>query len=165
MALSTSTKSQLWSIDLIVALIIFVGAVLFFYKYSANTTNIEEDSMNDLLLEAKLLSSYLTSTGVPANWTSSDVSLAGLTDGELRIDKAKIDAFANIAAADYQRSRTLLTASHNYQLHFEDAQGNAIGIADDTFIGSNYSAADDIVAVTRLVYYNGTFVKMLVVVW
>ena len=65
MASSISTRAQVWSFDLIFALLVLVACILLFYNYSNNLAGTDKKSMEELLLSAKTISSYLVSTGGP----------------------------------------------------------------------------------------------------
>jgi hypothetical protein len=168
MVLFISTKkSQVWSLDLMVAIFIFLGALLLFYKYTVNAGTLGEGEENNLLMDAKLISSYLVSTGYPEQWTESNVSLIGLTDGDMRIIDWKVEQFSNIALADYTNSRRLLSAMNNYYVSFEDKHGNALNVNGIWGIGKNYTAdnPDSLIKVERFLIYNSSIIKLKVHVW
>ena len=168
---SISTKSQVWSIDLIIGIIIFSTALILFYKYSINTIDIEKKDVGDLLLDAKLISSYLVSPGYPANWQDNpgDVTLIGLTNGNMDINAKKVKEFSELAASNYPRSRKLLSTTHNYYVFFEDKNNNTIKIkgVEEDWIGKYYADENptNLIKIVRFVYYNSTIIRMVVYVW
>ncbi|MBW2975190.1 hypothetical protein KY366_05725 [Candidatus Woesearchaeota archaeon] len=165
MALSTLTKrSQIWSIDLMIAAVIFLTALLFFFRYSINNINPENREIDNLLLESKLISSYLVSEGYPPGWTAGDVTLIGLTDGNMELDPDKVESFK---ALSYPESRKLLSTAHDYYVFFEDKDNNTISIKGVEWIGKDYTAEDpdNVIKIVRFVNYNSTIIKMMVYVW
>jgi hypothetical protein len=168
MALFTSTKkSQVWSLDLMVAIFIFLGALLLFYRYTLNAGSLGEEERDSLLLDAKLISSYLVSTGYPELWSESNVSLIGLSDGDMRLIGWKVEQFSDIALADYTNSRRLLSAMHNYYVSFEDKDGNPLKISGIEGIGKNFTSENpsSLIKVERFLIYNSSIIKMKVHVW
>lgn len=150
-----------------VAAIIFLVALLLFYKYSINTLDLDDQGVDYLLLDAKLISSYLVSSGYPDGWTENNVTLIGLTDGEMRINKEKVEDFSDIALADYPRSRRLLSSTNDYYVFFEDKEGNLLKIDGISGIGKNISAEnpENLIKIERLVVYNSSIIKLMVYVW
>ena len=121
-------KAQVWSLDLAVALVIFLVALFMFYKYSINSIYTEKYNMNDLLLDGKLISSYLVSEGYPIDWDSSNVTLIGLTDGRNKLIQEKVEDFSTITSSDYHNSRKLLSTTHDYYVYFENENGGLVSV-------------------------------------
>lgn len=171
MASSILTKSQVWALDLIIAVVIFLGALLLFYKYSINTVDIEKKDIGDLLLDAKLISSYLVSAGYPTDWQEhpGDIMLIGLTNGNMEINPKKVQEFSNLVASNYTKSRKLLSTTHDYYVFFEDKNNNIIrieGVGED-WVGKDYTNEnqEDIIKTIRFVNYNSTIIKLVLYVW
>jgi len=168
MAQSISTKSQVWALDIVIAIAIFIGALLLFYRYSLNSIDIEKKDMEDILLDAKLISTHLVSAGYPLNWQDSpnDVALIGLTNGEMDLNTQKVQGFSQLATSDYTRTRRLLSTSHDYYVFFEDKNNITIQIpgVGKSWIGKNYSneAPEDIIKTIRFVSYNSTIIRLVV---
>lgn len=167
LSISIKKKNQIWSFDLVIATLIFLGVLIIFYKYSVNTVDIEEQGTDYLLLDAKLISSYLVSSGHPEDWTTDNVTLIGLTDGEMRLDQEKVEQFSEIASLDYTESRRLLSTTHNYYVFFEDKEGNPLEISGISSIGKDYLAENpsDLIKVVRFVFYDSKIIKLVVYVW
>jgi hypothetical protein len=160
-------KAQVWGIDLAVALIIFFGAILFFYKYGIEAIDSEKQDASALLQDAKLISNYLVSPGYPENWTLNDVTLLGLTDQDARLSPEKVQMFYNFSKYNYTQSRMLLSTSHHYFVFFESKEGNATKIYNVSWIGRNYTIDNprNIIKISRFVFYNSSIIKMNVYVW
>ena len=150
-----------------IAIIIFSGALLAFYRYSSNVIDAEQQDVDNLLLDAKLLSSYLVSAGYPEDWTTTNVSLIGLTDGETRLSKGKVEQFLNIASSDYAKSRRLLSTAYDYYVLFEDKDGEPLKIGSVAAIGKDYSAENpkNLIKIERFAFYNSSVIKLVVYVW
>ncbi len=171
MARYISTKSQVWALDIIMAIVIFLGALLLFYRYSLNSIDIENKGADDLLLDAKLVSTYLVSEGYPINWeeSPSDATLIGLTNGKMDLNTQKVQGFSQLSISDYSKTRKLLSTTHDYFVYFEDRDNNTIsipGVVND-WIGKNYSIDNpkNIIKTIRFVRYNSTIIRMVLYVW
>ncbi len=164
---STSRKSQIWSLDLVVGILIFLGALLVFYKYSINTLDYGGEDESNLLLDAKLMSSYIMSEGYPADWSVGNVTLIGLTKDGVRIDPDKVAYFSSIAVSNYTISRRLLSTSYDYLISFEDKEGSPVVINGVSSIGKNFSAEEheELIKVERLAIYDSGIIRVLVHIW
>jgi len=171
MARYTSTKSQVWALDIVIAIAIFLTALLLFYKYSLNSIDIERKGTDDLLLDAKLISTYLVSEGYPADWDThvQDVTQIGLTDGKHKIVPYKVQQFKNMIydQSSYDNTRKMLSTTHDYYVFFEDKNNNTLNIGGVNWIGKDYSNEDptDIIRTIRFIGYNSTIIRMVVYVW
>jgi len=122
-----------------------------------------QSERSSILLDAKLASSYLLSAGYPENWTASDVSVIGLTDGQGRLSYDRLSMFNSIALSDYTRSRRLLSIAHDYNVCFE--QGNSTMVIKGIgCVGMAYDGSD-VIKITRVVHYNSSIIRMVVKVW
>lgn len=163
----TNNKSQVWSLDLMIGIIIFATSLTFFYKYGIDSIDFERQNVNNLLLDAKIISNYLISKGYPEDWTHANVTLIGLTNGEMDINPDKVSEFSDIATMDYTKSRKLLSTMYDYFVFFEDKSNNTIRINEVEWVGKDYRVEDpkNIVKVIRFVNYNSTIIRMVVYVW
>jgi hypothetical protein len=168
MAPSTSTrKAQVWSLDLFIAVLIFLGGLLLFYKYSINLVDSQEQGASDLAVEAKIISSYLTSAGYPQDWASGTVASIGLTDGEARLSKSKVEEFYDLALSNYTITRRLLSTQYDYLVEFKNKDNNPVSIGTVQKIGKDYTTynPENIIKITRFVFYNSSIIKMEVYAW
>lgn len=172
MVLFISTKkSQIWSLEFIVALLIFISALFVFYNYSINLSDIREVTVKELIIDAKTLSSYLMSEGLPKNWNSSNVITIGLTDGNYRINETKVSYFSDM---DYSIAKNMLSVINDYYIFFEDKNGSTITINGIDGIGkpgvtkTNLNATEhpsDIIKIFRFAMYNNTIIRLGMYVW
>lgn len=163
----TSTESQVWALDLIIAIVIFLGAIFLFYKYSVNLSTIGQDNIPNLLSDAKVISSYLVSEGIPNEWTILNVTIPGLMKKNLKLSTEKWTNFYQLAESDYQRTRNLVSTRHDYFIFFEKKNGEKQIINGAWWAGKNYSMDNpkDIIKIYRFVYYNSTILRMGLYVW
>ncbi|MFH1641417.1 MAG: hypothetical protein ABIC04_00800 [Nanoarchaeota archaeon] len=160
-------KSQIWGLDLIVGLLIFTGALIFFYKYTINTVDSDKHNVDDIIMEARLISSYLTSTGYPANWSLDDVTLIGLTDGGVNLLDSKVSEFSQIVSLDYTNSRKLLSTGSDYNVSFFSKDDVPYEISGISSIGknSNNESVSNLIQVVRFLVHDSNIIKVVVQVW
>lgn len=158
------TKGQVWSLDILVAFTILLGGIIFFYYQNPLESSIPEGDTETLTLHAKSISGFLVSAGFPANWTSENVTIIGLTDGNTRLSQTKVYYHSSI---DYKRTKNLLSTTRDYQISFRDRMNSPFSIGNVTTLGKNSSAEnpENIVTLTRYIFYNGSIIQMVVNVW
>lgn len=172
MVLFTSArKSQIWSIEFIVALIIFISALFIFFKYSINLSNIQEITLKELVIDAKTVSNYLVSEGLPKDWNTSNVISIGLTDGNYQLNTTKLGNFSQL---DYITTKSMFSVVNDYYIFFTDKNDTTVIINEIEGIGkpginrTNLDALEDpsdVLKVFRFVLYNSTIIKMGIYVW
>ena len=64
---------------MIIAVLIFGAAILIYYKTTTNLSDQDEALLDDLLIDAKLISGSLMSQGYPYNWSKDNVARIGIT--------------------------------------------------------------------------------------
>ncbi len=152
------------------AFLIFIGALVFFYKFSIDLTSSSENSVNDLISGAKDVSNLLITSGYPPNWNSSTVILFGLTDAD-RLNDTKVYFFSQ---QEYNSSKSLLSTQYNYYVFFEYTNGTQAVVGNVTGIGKPGINASNvlqvanprnIVKIDRLVIYNSSIVRMKLYMW
>jgi len=165
-SISIKSGSQIWSLDLIIAFLIFLGSLLLFYNFSINTVDLEKEDVESILLDAKLISGYLASSGHPEDWTADTVVSIGLTDGDMRLEEEKVKQFSNMASLDYANTQKLLSTTHDYNISFEK-DNTSVEIKGVSSIGKDYKTDNprNLLKVIRFVFYNSSIINMVVHVW
>jgi len=164
-------KSQIWSIEFFVGIMIFIGALLIFYKYSFNLSDIQANTLKELIIDSKTILNYLMGEGLPKNWNTSNVISIGLTDGNYRINVTKV---GNFSALSYGRAKSLLSVMNDYYVFFEDRNKNSVTINGVEGIGkpgvnktnlNSTESPSDVIKVFRFAMYNSTIIRMGIYVW
>ena len=124
-------KSQVWSLDFIIALAMFLAALIMFYKYSANLTA-PQNTLSDLVMDAKSISGSLLSAGYPLNWGVGNVVTIGITNSQ-KINSTKVQRFSYIP---YNQTKKLLNAKNHYLVFFENKEGKRIPVGGVCYIGN-----------------------------
>ena len=169
--LSILTKAQVFSLDLIIAVIIFGSAVLIYYKNITNLSDQDETLLDDILIDAKIISNSLMSSGYQTNWTKDNVERIGITDDN-RVSEAKLAEFSKIP---YKESKKLFGTIYDYYVFFTDRNNNIIyinssleGIGKTGVNFTNIQTVENpkkLVKVTRLVVKESEIEKMVIYLW
>ena len=165
------TKAQVFSLDLIIGIIIFGSAILIYYKTTTNLSDQDEALLDDLLIDAKTISSSLMSQGYPYNWSKDDVVRIGISNDN-RINETKLEQFSMIS---YKESRKLFGTVYNYYIFFRDRNNNILrfnesleGIGKADVNSTNIQIVKNpkkLVKITRLVIKDSDIAKMVIYLW
>ncbi len=164
-------KSQIWYIDLSVALSIFLIMLVFSFKFLSETYIFEKD--NNMISEADRLSAKLMTPGIPENWTNEDVISIGLTR-ENKLDTSKINYLINLSKESYPNVKAILSIKSDFIIFFENRTGDMINFSDSGYIGMpgktqyNIEAEEKVFIERYLAYtYNNIseILSMKVVLW
>lgn len=119
-------KAQIWAIDLSIALIIFVGVIFLFYKYSISFAP-EDPLINKMIKEGGYVSNTLLTTGFPPNWNELNLDetfAIGLTDKDGMLDLNKLSNFSawigNSGGDNYTASKKKVNTKYDYYITFYD---------------------------------------------
>ncbi len=132
-------KGQSWSIDVIIAVIIFILIITVFYSVISSKN--KSDSTTDLKQESFAISSKLRSK-------SSATSI--MENGEISLDKLE-----ELCMMGYEKAKEELGVEDDFCIYFEDQNGDIIpipcgatqkaGFGDPSInISSEYKCNDDI---------------------
>lgn len=147
--------AQTWSIDLIVASVIFLTGILVFYVHTINISNETEESFNALSFDGDLIASMLLSEGFPSNWNKQNVITIGIL-ADNKINQRKIDEFHALSLNDYQRTKSLFNTRYDYLFFLEDKKGIV------NFGSCAIGSPDAIEADTSLAYFYQNTNEMLI---
>ena len=120
-------NSQAWSLDVMLAVIIFIGTVFFFYAILDTTQGTKAEELQDEA--SKVL------TGI-----SSEDSGVGIMDGN-KINTTKLEDLLG----NYSSIKSKLKVENDFCIYFEDEDGNILYInATTTGLGSGIINVSDI---------------------
>jgi hypothetical protein len=155
--------------DFIIGFVIFTMALILFYKYYPHLPA-GQDQSDELLTEGKLISDSFLSGGYPADWTTGNVVMIGLTNGNSVLNESKLSSFYSM---DYQETRHVLDIKYNYYLYFACKNGSIAvinGSEGKGYPGITPYNADSIetgrlTKISRLVLYDSQIVEMVLLLW
>ncbi len=155
-------KAQVWFIDFMIGILIFVIVIFIYYGYAHNINQNPGEITSDLILDAKAISSSLITQGSPPNWNQSNVEIIGLTNGKQRIVQEKLDLLANIT---YSEARNKLRTPYNFYLQLKHLNGTVIPINSQPGFGQTPSDTENLASLTRVVVYNSKLTNLVIQVW
>jgi len=159
----STIKGQIWSFDFMLGIFIFVGVLIVF---SNSVSNIKPDITENLAMQGQYISDHLVNSGIPNNWTIDDVDFIGLTT-EKRLDSNKVTNFNNIVTTNYFNVKKILGVRSDFYVYFSDANHTVIDINGISSIGKDYTIEniDNLVKIERFLIYQGSPIRMVVLVW
>ena len=135
-AFSIGKKGQIFSVDAIAAVSVFLFILLITISYSTEVSNkISEVETDNSRYDAALAAanSIVYSYGEPSNWENlqlSGVSAIGLAKSRNEIDNAKLMRLADLNAANYNEVKEILgLEKYGLKIDVEELQ-NGQGIAE-----------------------------------
>ena len=121
-------KSQAFSMDIMIAFVIFLGTIFIFYSIISNSG---ENKARDLQDDASEVMKVILSRD--SNYRLTDGSIVNLT---------KIE---DLLELDYEDLKRQLRIESDFCIYFEDVDGNIIYLSEDkTGIGSDKISISDI---------------------
>jgi len=150
-------KSQVWYLDFMVGVFIFVTLIVIYYQYYGNFVDDSEVEWQEIIIDSKAISSILISAGYPADWTNDTVSVIGLTDGNYRINFTKLARLKNMS---YKQAKDVMRTRFEFYFFIENQNGTVVDSA-----GMNATDHLFLVQTTRFVIYNSSVSKMVLHVW
>jgi len=164
-------KAQVWSLDLMSAMALFLVGIVVFFTYSINQPGEAEDNLELLFYEGKVIASSLLSPGYPTQWDSDNVATIGLTD-DGRINNTKLKELYDMTSItednDYNLSKNILNTRFDYYIFFET---NMTSIAPDLDgIGKLGTTRDNVnaknlIKTTRFTVYQNKTTPLYLYTW
>jgi len=142
-------RGQIWSFDLIFALIIFIVGLVVIYFYAINYNSTTSSSLAGLYYDADLATNIIL---------GSDAF--SLVDGNGKLNQTRLDEFAALTDGEI---RTYYSVSNNFYLYIP---GLVIsGVSQEKIGIINTSQTDNQILISRIVLYNDRPTKMEVIAW
>ena len=120
-------KSQTWSIDIMVAILAFIGTIFVFYAIFAGN---QESTAEDLEKDASKVLKGI----------SSEDSGVGIMDG-IEVDEAKLQ---QLLGEDYSTIKEKMRVDKDFCIFLEDEEGNIIYVSNKPGIGSDKIMISDV---------------------
>ena len=144
----THKKAQGWGLDLMVAVIIFVGILITIITYSINFTNSGTRHLEELFDEGNTASEVILSESYPGILTNES------------IDQAKLEQLNN---TDYNEIKSLLGLKYDFYFTFPEL--NIEGIPAEYVGRINQTNVENLIKITRISVYNNKIIKFELFIW
>ncbi len=165
-------NAQVWTIDFIAGLLLFIVALFLGLQVILSMT--ATDTYSGLYRDGVHLSTTLLTPGYPEAWNITQVIVPGLVTVNTtnRIDPVKLQ---ELDAMSYGRSKVLFRISHEYIYFFRNntnvinitrcVHGYAFPVNPDCTPNLSTLQYKQLVRIDRLVIYNSTPVMMVIYTW
>jgi hypothetical protein len=161
-------KAQVWILDVFFALMIFVAVLVIFFRSELNLSDNDEQALDEMMFESKLVSDSLLSTGFPRDWNSSNVTEIGIANN-YRINLTKLDRLQQMG---YTATKSRLRTKFDYYFYFESVDGiMPVGstegygkplINSTNILGQN---PHNLVSLSRFAIFRSRPVRMVIFLW
>lgn len=162
-------KAQIWSADFILsAVIFFVALVMIIFAWNTTSEQISAQSVTaDIENMALFISdSLIRTSGLPADWNSTNVQVIGLVSEENVLNNTKVNRFINLS---YETSKNLLgTGGHEFYFRLNHLNDSIVqNEYGQNITAGSYPAqnASLVIPVERYVLYNRDIKKLSFVLW
>ena len=152
-------KGQVWSLDFVIASVLFIAVVLIYFKYSSEYFDERDFDFEELQIDANSISDSILTPGYPRNWNLDNVKRIGISDDGYKINESKLFLFLNFSSEDYNATRYLFGTTNHYYFLIKDSLGDLIAEAGRNGSSSMLASAE------RIVLYNSTLYRMSVYSW
>lgn len=121
-----NNKTQIWSIDYVIGLVIFVMTLVLAFTLTENILTEKEDQTEMLLTDAKIISQMMITSGYPTDWNSTTAK--NLSEG-VKIGLGNKPNFLNdskiieLNQTDYYKIKLLLGTKYDFFFYFQDKDG------------------------------------------
>lgn len=150
-------NAQVWFLDFMVGLMIFMIVVFIYYNYQNNLTGDVEAVWDEMIIDSKAISSSLMSQGYPQDWNETTVERIGLLNGSYRLSQERLEAFA---AMPYNLTTSLFNTRFEFYFFLESQNGTESYATGMEPAGQKY-----LVQATRLAIYNSSVYRMVLYLW
>jgi len=140
-------KGQGWSLDLVVAGVIFFSGVVILYIYAINYSSQAQVNLDEMFYEGNLAAELILSEG----------NYGILVDH--KVNQSKLNNFH----ANYTYLKTLFGVNRHFYFTLKDLELNG---NPATYVGRiNSSNVDNLIQITRLTIYKNSPTKLQLYVW
>lgn len=163
------TKGQIWSLDIIAGLTIFLVSIMIFFIYSINQPSQAKESLIFLSYDGKIIADNLISEGYPSNWNTSSVSSIGLTTNN-KINQTKLENLYQMiyVQGDYDKTKNIFSTGYDYYIFLAQnmtvSSGSIEGIGKPGATLQNIDAKN-LIKTTRFTVYQNKTTPLYIYIW
>lgn len=158
------SRAQVWYTDFMVGILVFVIVITTYFYYVEHTQYSDDTLMSSLIAESKTISELLVSEGYPADWTPSNVTNVGLTDGGARMNLTKL---SNFNSWSYEERRGYIHTTKDYYFYIEYLNGTRFNelCADPGSGCVEWNSSYHLAQGTRLLVHDSDIVRMVLYIY
>ncbi len=124
--------AQAWYMDFAIALLLFIFTLVVYFSYTTNFQKQEKGELDVMLTDAKSISSSLTLSGYPKDWSNETVIRIGIAD-EQKLNETKMRYFSEL---NYTLSKRRFGTVYDYFVFLEGANNSLINFGTKCGVGS-----------------------------
>ena len=175
-----NSKGQAWYADFAIGLLLFFFTLVIYIGYNDNFQKQNMGELNNMITDARAVSSSLILSGYPSDWNSSTVVRIGISDDQ-RLNATKLLRFS---ALNYTLTKRIFATPYEYFVFFANNKGEVLNVSGVCGVGSplvnvSYGAVQgtcnpinltgislkNVVKTERYLVYNSSVAKMGVYLW
>lgn len=141
-------RAQAWSLDIIIASVIFILGIIILYVYAVNYPSHSRDKLDELFYEGNLASELIL----------GEEDFGIVSNG--KVNQTKLNDFSGM---NYQYKREQLGVRNDFYFTFEGLEVN--GNPKDYVGKMNSSDTEHVIQVTRITVYKNDLTKFHLYVW
>ena len=163
------TKGQVWSLDVMAGLILFLVGIMIFFVYSLNQPSQARETLALLNYDGKIIADNLLSPGYPNNWTPQTAITIGITTKE-KINQTKLETLYQMIYIqnNYTKTKNLFNTNYDYYFFLDQnittSSGQIEGIGKPGITKNNISATD-LIKITRYTIYQNKTTPLYLYIW
>jgi hypothetical protein len=141
-------RAQVWSLDLLIAGIIFLVGIVVLYNYAINYSSQSKGNLDELFYEGNLASGLILS--------GEDFGI--LSNGI--VNQTKLETFYNL---DNSTKKSVLGVKYNFYFAMDELEING---TPRNYVGMmNSSQVENLIQITRLTVYKNKPIKFQLFAW
>ena len=162
-------KAQIWGLDILVGMTLFLIGIIVFFVYSLNQPGEAQDNFELLFHDGKIIADNLMSPGYPLNWNSSNVITLGISSDD-KINETKLERLYEIIYTENNYSLTKNIFNTQYEYYFFLEQNMTINSVEIGGIGKPGATKDNIdaknlIKITRFTIYQNKTTSLYIYIW
>jgi hypothetical protein len=159
-------RGQAWSIDLIIAIIIFSAGILIFFIYSINQASEAKEVLSELGYQGDVILNNILSEGYPQDWNQTNVVTIGILSGN-KINETKLERFYDYSISDYSGTRSKFNTRYDYYFTFSNMTINSFPVYGIGMFGTNVSniSSSSLIKITRFSVYKEKPTTIYLYIW
>ena len=160
---------QIWSLDLMAGLALFLVGIMIFFIYSLNQPSQARESLELLTYDGNIIADNILSQGYPLNWNESNAITIGLTTNK-KINQSKLETLYQMIYIDnnYNKTKNLFNTQYDYYIFLEEnmtvSAGSINGIGRPEMNPQNINARN-LIKLTRFTIYENKTTPLYLYVW
>ena len=162
-------KAQIWSLDLMTGLALFLVGIMIFFIYSLNQPSQAKETFAFLNYDGKVIADNLLSQGYPNNWNPSNVITIGIIS-DSKINQSKLENLYQMIYVqnNYTKTKNIFNTEYDYYFFLSEnitvSSGKIEGIGKPGATPNNINAKD-LIKITRFTIYENKTTPLYLYLW